>query len=89
VDRNGDERRSLVVTERGLGMTECIRSVAAAVRHGMLGLCTGASDRSRDQRVRSSPKESTKHVRSIGRGGVLGHDRPDASGHEWVLTGNN
>jgi hypothetical protein len=26
---------------------------------------------------------------SIGRGGVFGHDRPDTSGHEWLLTRTN
>jgi hypothetical protein len=48
---------------------------------------TGASSRSRDRRVRSSPREAIKHARSIGRGGASGHDRPDASGREWVLIG--
>jgi hypothetical protein len=49
--------------------------------------CTGASGRSWDRRVQSSPREAAKHARSIGCGGASGHDRPDASGHEWVLTG--
>jgi hypothetical protein len=55
----------------------------------MLGLCTGASDRSRDWRVRSSHREAAKHARSIEHGGASGHDRPDASGREWVLTRND
>jgi hypothetical protein len=38
-------------------------------------------------RVWSSPRETAKHAKSIGRGGASGHDRPDASGREWVLTG--
>jgi hypothetical protein len=41
--RNEGERRSLVVTGRGLSMTGRVRSVAAAVKCGTLGLCTGAS----------------------------------------------
>jgi hypothetical protein len=47
----------------------------------------GASGRSWDRRVRSSSREVAKHARSIGRGGVFGHDRPDASDRVWVLTG--
>jgi hypothetical protein len=71
-------------------MTGRVRSVAAAVeRERQLGFLTGASSRSRDQRVRSSLIETAKHAKSIGRGGVSGHDRPDASGHEWVLIGND
>jgi hypothetical protein len=77
------------VTGHGLGMTGRVRSVAAAVRHGTLGLCTSMSGRSRDRRVRSSPRDATKHARSIGHCGMSGHDRPDASGREWVLTGND
>jgi hypothetical protein len=76
------------VTRRGLGMTGRVRLVAIVVRRETLGLCIGASGRSRDRRVRSSPREAAKHARSIGHGDVSGHDRPDASGHEWVLTGN-
>jgi hypothetical protein len=30
-----------------------------------------------------------KLARSIGRDGVSGHDRPDASDRMWVLTGND
>jgi hypothetical protein len=89
VDRNGGERRSLVVTVRGLSMTRRVRSVIAGVRHGTVGLCTGASGRSWDRRVRSSPKEAAKHARSIGRGGASGHDRSDTSGRKRVLTGND
>jgi hypothetical protein len=89
MDRNGGERRSLVVTGCGLGMTGRVQSVAAVVRRGTLGLCTGASDRSWDRRVRSSPRKDAQHARSIGRGGASGHDRPDASSREWVLTGND
>jgi hypothetical protein len=48
---------------------------------------TGASSQLRDRRVRSSPREAMKHARSIGHGGASGHDRPDALGREWVLTG--
>jgi hypothetical protein len=72
-----------------IGRGWCVQSVAAVVRHGTLGLWTGASGRSWDRRVRSSPREAAKHVRSIGRGGTSGHDRPDASGHEWMLTRND
>jgi hypothetical protein len=61
-------------------MTGHVRSVAAAVRHGTIGFATGASGRSQDQRVRSSPRETVKHTKSIGRGDASGHDRPDASG---------
>jgi hypothetical protein len=55
---------------------------ARPVSHG-----TDVSCQSRDRRVRSSPKETAKHARSIGQGGASGHDRPDASGRAWVLTG--
>jgi hypothetical protein len=48
---------------------------------------TGASSRSRDRHVRSSPRETVKHATLIGHGGASGHDRPNASGREWVLTG--
>jgi hypothetical protein len=77
------------VTGHGLGMTGHVWSVAATVRRGMLGLCTGVFGRSWERRVRSSPREAAKHARSIGRGGTSGHDRPDASSHEWVLTRND
>jgi hypothetical protein len=63
--------------------------IGRGVRHGTLGLCIDTSGRSRDRHVRSSAREATKHARSIGRGSVSGHDRPDASGHEWVLIGND
>jgi hypothetical protein len=74
------------VIGHGLGMTRRVRSMAAEVWHGTLGLHTSASDRSRDRRVRSSPREAAKHARSIERGVASGHDRSDASGREWVLT---
>jgi hypothetical protein len=77
------------VTGRGLGMTGRVRSVAVAVRHRMLGLHTGTSGRLWDRPVRSSPREATKHARSIRRGGASGHDQLDASGREWVLIGND
>jgi hypothetical protein len=48
---------------------------------------TDASGWSRDRCVQSSSREVAKHARSIGRGGASGHDRPDASGRVWVLTG--
>jgi hypothetical protein len=75
------------VTGRGLRMTERIWSVAAADWHGTLGIHTGASGRSWDRHVRSSPRETAKHARSIGRGGASGHDRSDASSHVVELTG--
>jgi hypothetical protein len=74
------------VTGRGLGMTGRVRSVAVAVWRGTLGLRTGTFGRSWDRRVQSNPREATKHARSIRRGGTSGHDRPNASGREWVLT---
>jgi hypothetical protein len=39
------------------------------------------------QRVRSSPRETAKHARSIERGGAFDHDRSDAFGHAWMLIG--
>jgi hypothetical protein len=87
--RNEGERTSLVVTRRGLSTTRRIRLVTIVVKRGTLRLCTGVSGRSRDQHVRSSTREATKHVRLIGRCGALGHDRLDASGRKWVLTGND
>jgi hypothetical protein len=54
---------------------------------GALGFATGAYGPSRDRRVRSSPRETAKSARSIGRCGASGHDRPDASGRERELTG--
>jgi hypothetical protein len=77
------------VTERGLDMTGRVRSVVAAVWRGTLGLHTGASSRSGTGAFDEAPRETAKHVKSIGRGGASGHDRPDASGREWVLTGND
>jgi hypothetical protein len=74
-------------TGRGLRMTGRVRSVAAADWHGTLGLRTGASGRSWDRRVRSSPRETAKHARSIGHGGASGHDRPDTSSRVVELTG--
>jgi hypothetical protein len=68
-------------------MTGRVWSVAAADWHGTLGLRTGVFGRSRDRRVRSSPRETAKHARSIGHGGTSGHDRLDVSGRVWVLTG--
>jgi hypothetical protein len=55
---------------------------------------SGSSSQARDaralhQRVESSPREAAKHARLIRRGGASGHDQPDVSGHEWVLTGND
>jgi hypothetical protein len=76
MDRNGGERRSLVVTGCGLSTTRHVRSVAAVVKRGTLGLCTSVSGRSRDRRVRSSPREVAKHARSIRRGGTSCHNRP-------------
>jgi hypothetical protein len=51
-------------TERSLSLTGRVRSVAAAVEVRELGFCTGASDHSWDQRVRSGAK---KVYRSRGR----------------------
>jgi hypothetical protein len=61
-------------------------------RHDRTRSVSGSSSLARDaralhRRVRSSPREAAKHTRLIGRGGASGHDRPDASGREWVLTG--
>jgi hypothetical protein len=71
-------------------MTGRVRLVAAAVeRERRLGFLTGASGQSWDRRVRSSLRETAKHAKSIGRGGVSGHDLPDTLGREWVLTGND
>jgi hypothetical protein len=56
-------------------------------RRGALGFATGASSPSRNQSVRSLSREDVKHARSIERGGASGHDRSDAFGHTWVLTG--
>jgi hypothetical protein len=51
VDRNGGERRSLVVTERGLGMTGRVRSVAATAEVRGLGFATlGSPERLRRPR---------------------------------------
>jgi hypothetical protein len=74
-------------TGRGLRMIRRVWSVATADWHGTLGLRTGASGRSWDRRVRSSPRETAKHARSIGCGGVFGHDRPDTSSRVVELTG--
>jgi hypothetical protein len=72
--RNGGERRSLVVTGRGHGMTGRVWSVATAVRRGSLGFCTGVFGHSRDRRVRSSAQRDYRtrgidrtrwHVRSV------------------------
>jgi hypothetical protein len=58
--RNGGERRSLVVTGRGHGMTRRVWSVATAVRRGSLGFCTGVFGHSRDWRVRSSAQRDCR-----------------------------
>jgi hypothetical protein len=74
-------------TGRGLRMIERVWSVATADWHATLGLHTGVSGRSWDRRVWSSPRETVKHTRSIGRGGASGHDRPDTSSRVVELTG--
>jgi hypothetical protein len=43
--------------------------------------------RASHRRVRSSPRETAKHARLIGHGDASGHDRSDASGCAWMLTG--
>jgi hypothetical protein len=48
--------------------------------------CLAWDARASHRRVQSSPRGTAMHTRSIGRGDASGHDRPDASGHEWVLT---
>jgi hypothetical protein len=57
------------------------------------GFVTGASDHSRDRRVRSRTQESSAEGSLIGRGGASGHMRPDASGQQsrsleplWTTT---
>jgi hypothetical protein len=72
-------------TGRWIGRGWRVRSAHPTCRGS--SACTGASGRSRDWRVWSSSREVTKHTRSIGRGGVSGHDRLDVSDCVWVLTG--
>jgi hypothetical protein len=60
-------------------------------RHDWTRLVSGSSCLAWDARashrcVWSSPRGTTMHARLIGHGGASGHDRPDASGREWVLT---
>jgi hypothetical protein len=74
--------------------TELTGSDQTWSQHDRSCLVSGSSSQVWDARalhwrVRSSPKEATKHARSIGRGSASGHDRPDASGREWVLTRND
>jgi hypothetical protein len=73
-------------TGHWIGRDRRVRSVHPACRGSA---CTGASSRSWDRRVRSSPSEVAKDARSIGRSGASNHDRPDASSREWMLTGND
>jgi hypothetical protein len=69
-------------------------------RHDRTRPVSGSSRLARDtrasrQRVRSlaGPARSVRHLEglqivwSIGYGGVSSHDQPDASSHEWTLTG--
>jgi hypothetical protein len=67
-------------------LTGRVRSVAAAVKRGSLGFCTYASGHSRDQRIRLRQRDNERGG-LIGHGGASGHDRPNTSGHVWMLTG--
>jgi hypothetical protein len=74
--------------------TEVTGSERTWSQHDRTCPVSGSSSQTRDakalhRRVRSSPREAAKHTRLIGRGGASGHDRPNALGHEWVLTGND
>jgi hypothetical protein len=55
-----------------------VRSVAAAAETCVLGFRTGASD----QTPRGTADHKVDRTRC-----ASGHDRPDASGREWTLTG--
>jgi hypothetical protein len=82
IDRTLDRKRSRHDRTRLVSGSYC-------ARRGALGFATSASGPSRDRRVRSSPRETAKSARSIGHYGASGLDRPDASGHERELTGND
>jgi hypothetical protein len=78
------------VTGRGLGLTGRVRSVAAVAEAHGLGFCTGASDHSRDQRVRSGAQ---RVCRSHGRSDAVtcpvtcDRTRPVDEIALWTLTG--
>jgi hypothetical protein len=76
------------VIGRGHGMTGRVRSVAAVVRHGSLGFCTGASDHLQDRRSGQAPRGIVEHEGLIGCDDASDQSRSDASGHEWGLTRN-
>jgi hypothetical protein len=88
MDRNGGERRSLVVTGHGLILTGRVRSVAeqrvARVRSVQparpVDRGTGASS----QAPRGTADRKVDRTRC-----ASSHDRSDTSGHEWMLTGND